>query len=108
MPGTVEALSFFQVTNRLARLIKQLPVEQFERSKEARLTQDALAARLGTVGEVMARSLRELEMSGALQVARGRIQVIDHERLLERMQIALEMTKKGAALMECSSFYLIL
>lgn len=83
LPGTVEELSFYQVTNRLARLIKQLPVEQLEGRKEACLSQDALAARLGTVREVVARSLHELERSGAIQLNRGHIQVIDHERLLE-------------------------
>ena len=81
--GTVEELTFYQVTNRLARLINQLPAEQLEGPKEARLTQDALAARLGTVREVVARSLRELERSGAIRVNRGQTQVIDHERLLE-------------------------
>ena len=81
--GTVEELSFYQVTNRLARLIKKLPAEQLEGSKETHLTQDALAARLGTVREVVARSLKELERSGAIQVNRGQIKVVDDERLLE-------------------------
>ncbi len=45
-------------------------------------TQDQLAARLGTVREVVARSLRELERSGAIQVHRRKIQVVD-ERLLQ-------------------------
>lgn len=84
--GTVEELNFYQVTNRLARLIEQLPAEQLEGPREARLTQDMLAARLGTVREVVARSLRELERSGAIQVNRGHIQVVDGERLLEWTQ----------------------
>lgn len=84
--GTVEELNFFQVTNRLARLIEQLPAEQLEGPREARLTQDVLAARLGTVREVVARSLKELERSGAIQVNRGHIQVVDGERLLEWTQ----------------------
>ena len=62
LPGTVEEL----VTNELERL-----------------TQDALAARLGTVREVVARSLGEIERNGADQVSRGLIQDIDHERTLE-------------------------
>ena len=62
LPGTVEEL----VTNELERL-----------------TQDALAARLGTVREVVTRSLGEIERSGANQVNRGLIQGIDHERTLE-------------------------
>jgi CRP/FNR family transcriptional regulator len=84
--GTVEELNFYQVTNRLARLIEQLPAEQLEGPREARLTQDVLAARLGTVREVVARSLKELERSGAIQVNRGHIQVVDGERLLEWTQ----------------------
>jgi CRP/FNR family transcriptional regulator len=85
--GTVEELSFYQVTIRLARLIRQLPVEQLEGAREERLTQDALAARLGTVREVVARSLRELERSGAIQVQRGQIKVMDRDRLQEWMSV---------------------
>lgn len=71
--GIVEELSFYQVTNRLARLIGRMTPEQLEE----RITQDQLAARLGTVREVAARSLRELERSGAIRVAQRRIQVVD-------------------------------
>lgn len=49
-------LSFYQVTNRLARL-----------------AQEALATRLGTVREVVPRSLPELERSRAIQLNRGLI-----------------------------------
>lgn len=48
-----------------------------------RLTQDELAARIGTVREVVARSLRDLERRGAIEVNRGKIKVIDQIRLLE-------------------------
>lgn len=81
--GTVEELSFYQVTNRLARLITKLPEEQLQGTKEERLTQDDLAARLGTVREVVARSLKELEKSGAIDVNRGQITIVDSDRLGE-------------------------
>jgi CRP/FNR family transcriptional regulator len=81
--GTVEELSFYQVTNRLARLINRLPAEQLQGSKDDRLTQDELAARLGTVREVVARSLKELERSGAIDVQRGQIRVVNDDRLVE-------------------------
>lgn len=84
--GLIEELSFYQVTNRLARLISQLPEDQLEGRSEQRLTQDELAARLGTVREVVARSLKELERSGAIQSERGRIQVVDDDRLKEWAQ----------------------
>lgn len=76
--GTVEELSFYQVTNRLARLLSRLAPEQLE---EQHITQDQLAARLGTVREVVARSLRDLERSGAIRVERRQIQVLNEELL---------------------------
>ena len=84
--GIVEELSFCQVTNRLARLITQLSPNQLVGSNQQRITQDQLAARLGTVREVVARSLRKLEQSGAIQVQRGQIQIIDQKRLQEWAQ----------------------
>jgi CRP/FNR family transcriptional regulator len=81
--GMVEELSFFQVTNRLARLINQLPEEQLVGESTQRITQDQMAARLGTVREVVARSLRELERSGAIQVKRRQIQILDQKILSE-------------------------
>jgi len=80
---TVEELSFYQVTNRLARLISQLSVPQLEGVRGERLTQDEIASRLGTVREVVARSLRDLERRGAIEVNRGQINIIDQIRLLE-------------------------
>lgn len=77
----VEELSFFQVPNRLARLINQLPQEQLNGPKNQRLTQDELAARLGTVREVVGRGLRELDLSGAIRVSRGKIHIIDQALL---------------------------
>ena len=77
MVSLIEELSFFQVTNRLARLISQLSQDQPVDKHLQRITQDQLAARLGTVREVVARSLRELERSGAIQVHRRTIKVVD-------------------------------
>lgn len=71
-------MAFYQVTHRLARLISQSP-----RDDAAHLTQEQLAARLGTVREVVARSLRELERSGAIRTENRRIQIAD-ARLLEQ------------------------
>jgi len=84
--GTVEELSFYQVTNRLARLISQLPGTQLQGDRGQRLTQDALVARLGTVRDVVARSLRELKRSGAILFNRGQIHVTDEDRLKEWTQ----------------------
>ncbi len=82
----VEELSFYQVTNRLARLISQMPDDQLKGKGAQRLTQDEMAARLGTVREVVARSLKELERSGAIQAARGKIKIVDESTLKEWAQ----------------------
>ncbi len=65
----VSEMAFYQVTHRLARLIQE--------TRRTQLTQDQMAARLGTVREVVARSLRELERSGAIRVEKRRITVAD-------------------------------
>ena len=82
----VEELSFYQIVNRLARLINQMPTEAETGAKVGWLTQDELAARLGTVREVVARSLRVLERSGAIRVNRRQVVVLDEARLREWAQ----------------------
>jgi len=82
----VEELSFFQVTTRLARLINTLTQDELQGDAQVRLTRDDIAARLGTVREVVARSLKELERSGAVQVSRRKIEIVDMERLREWAQ----------------------
>ena len=75
MVRMVSEMAFYQVTHRLARLIDEFPQE-----KSAPVwTQEQLAARLGTVREVVARSLKELERSGAIKIEDRRIQVADKE-----------------------------
>ncbi len=75
MVRMVSEMAFYQVTHRLARLIDaELPQD-----KSAHWTQEQLAARLGTVREVVARSLKELERSGAIKVEDRRIMIADRD-----------------------------
>ena len=80
-------MAFYQVTNRLARLIKEIPADELSGESGARWTQEQMAARLGTVREVVARSLRELERSGAIQIENRRISISDHRILQEWAQV---------------------
>jgi CRP/FNR family transcriptional regulator len=73
----VSEMAFYQVTHRLARLISQMPGEEGAGEGVLHLTQEQMAARLGTVREVVARSLRELERSGAIRTENRRITVAD-------------------------------
>ena len=77
----VGELSFYQIICRLARFLVKLPPEQLSGTGSHRFTQEKIATYLGTVREVVARSLRELERSGAIKVSRTGIQVIDAEIL---------------------------
>jgi CRP/FNR family transcriptional regulator len=70
----VAELTFYPVTARLARLLRDLPPEEL--SGTERLTQDDLASRVGTVREVVARSLKELENSGVIEIQRGKIKIL--------------------------------
>ena len=71
----VSEMAFYQVTHRLARLIEEMPKEK----SAPHWTQEQLAARLGTVREVVARSLKELERSGAISIEDRRIHILDKE-----------------------------
>ena len=70
-------MAFYQVTHRLARLISSTPRGELDGESPARWTQEQLAAQLGTVREVVARSLRELERSGAIRTVNRRITIAD-------------------------------
>ena len=75
MVRMVSEMAFYQVTHRLARLIDT----ELLQDKSSNWTQEQLAARLGTVREVVARSLKELERSGAIKMEDRRIQIVDRE-----------------------------
>ena len=75
MVRMVSEMAFYQVTHRLARLIEELPQDK----SAPHWTQEQLAARLGTVREVVARSLKELERSGAIIIEDRRILIADKE-----------------------------
>jgi CRP-like cAMP-binding protein len=74
--GLVEDLSLRQVSARLAKLLLETASGQ-----SRPLTQQEMAARLGTVREMISRSLRQMEMRGLVKVERGRIVIVDRAGL---------------------------
>lgn len=78
----VSEMAFYQVTHRLARLISEFPAGE----SRPPWTQEQLAAKLGTVREVVARSLKELERSGAIRIEDRRIQIADDNVLRQWTQ----------------------
>ena len=78
----VADLSLHTVTARLARLLlEQAQDDLIHRHSLA--TQAEMAARLGTVPDVLSRALRTLIEAGLIQVQRHQIQILDRQGLLE-------------------------
>ena len=86
--GLAEDLAFRQVTERLARHIEAgvartgRPVSQGT-TVDLGLTQEQLAARLGTVRELVSRALAQLERAGAIRRSRAGVVILDPARLAE-------------------------
>lgn len=76
----VESLSFRTVVSRLANLLAELATTG-EGGSVPRLTQDEMAAMVGSVRDVIGRALRTLEKSGAIRIRGRRILVVAPEKL---------------------------
>ena len=76
-------LVFKNITSRLARFL--LEKEKLVRAgiEEPKITQQDMASMIGTVREMVSRSLRELESIGAIQIKHNKIIIADRELLLE-------------------------
>jgi CRP-like cAMP-binding protein len=81
LTSVVEDLSFRSVIGRMARLLLELAVVQGGTAPIPRLTQDEMAARVGSVRDVIGRALKALEAGGAIRLEGHRIYVIDSEKL---------------------------
>jgi CRP-like cAMP-binding protein len=82
----VEDLSLRDVVARVAGLLLdrargQATLVEDLASVSLRYTQDELAAMVGSVREVVQRALKTLEHAGVIQMARGRIRIIDVDTL---------------------------
>ena len=77
----VEDLSFRSVVSRLAKILLDLAVVEGSPSPIQRLTQDEMAAMVGTVRDVISRALRSLDKEGAIKIEGQRILIIDPNML---------------------------
>jgi CRP/FNR family transcriptional regulator len=77
----VEDLSLRHVTARVAKILLDQEASAREGHQVYRLTQQEMAALAGTAREVVGRSLKELEMAGAIEMRQGRAVVLNRERL---------------------------
>lgn len=79
--GLAEELSLHRVTQRVARLLLDQEECGCELCRAHRLTQQEMAAVVGTAREVVGRALRDLQIAGVIAVRRGGVIVRDRERL---------------------------
>jgi CRP/FNR family cyclic AMP-dependent transcriptional regulator len=77
----VEDLSFRTVVSRLAKLLLDLAAGESGPPPAPPLTQEEMAARVGSVRDVVGRGLRQLEKQGAIKMAQNRLLVVDADRL---------------------------
>lgn len=77
----VEDLSFRHVTSRLARLLLEVAESQAGSGPPRRLTQQQMAAIVGTAREMVGRSLKTFEQAGAIRIEGRRIKVVKPEIL---------------------------
>lgn len=80
MVNLVDNLALHTVQGRLAQLLLA-QAEAAERGEAMTLTQAEMAARLGTVREMVARTLKNFETLGLIQLDRGTITLIDRAGL---------------------------
>lgn len=76
-------LVFKNVTGRLARLLLEREKLVLSGTENGRITQQEMAAMIGTVREIVSRSLRELEAMEAINMKHNQIIIANHDRLLE-------------------------
>ena len=77
----VEDLSFRHVTGRVARMLLEYAGDGT--GERPRLTQQEMAAMIGTAREMVGRSLKTLEGEGAIRMERNRITITNLEALRE-------------------------
>lgn len=81
LTAVVESLSFRSVVSRLAKLLLDMAVVENGPAPVPRLTQDDMAAMIGSVRDVVGRALRQMEKAGAIKIEGQRILVLAPEKL---------------------------
>jgi CRP/FNR family transcriptional regulator len=85
--GLVHDLAMRSVRGRLARLLLEEAESHDTDIVQRLLTQEEMAARLGTVREMVGRTLRSMANDGLIQFDRHRIVILDPQRLAEEAEV---------------------
>lgn len=81
MVALVEDLSFQHVIARVAKLLLEHEALAQAGHQTYRLTHQEMAALAGTAREVIGRALKEIETSGAIELHKGRVTIVDQQKL---------------------------
>ncbi len=82
----VENFSFRHVTSRVAKMLLEYAGDGV--GERPRLTQQEMAAMIGTAREMVGRSLKNLEAEGAIRLERNRVIITDQQALRKLAGIA--------------------
>jgi CRP/FNR family transcriptional regulator len=85
--GLVHDLAMRSVRGRLAHLLLEQAESRDTDVVQRLLTQEEMAARLGTVREMVGRTLRSMATDGILEFDRHRIVILDPQRLAEEAEV---------------------
>jgi CRP/FNR family transcriptional regulator len=85
--GLVHDLAMRSVRGRLAHLLLEQAASCDSDVVQRLLTQEEMAARLGTVREMVGRTLRSMANDGLIEFDRHRIVILDPQRLAEEAEI---------------------
>ncbi|MCS6844344.1 MAG: Crp/Fnr family transcriptional regulator [Caldilineales bacterium] len=85
--GLLHDLAMRSVRGRLARLLLEEAQSQATAVVPRYLTQEEMAARLGTVREMVGRTLRSMAAEGIIEFDRHRIVILDPQRLAEEAEV---------------------
>jgi len=86
----VTSLSLLSVEGRVGQVLYTYAGTTSQARPRLRVSQQDLAAMVGTTREVVARSLRALEEAGAIRRLQSEIEVVDRERLAELVERAFK------------------
>ena len=84
--GVIEDLAMRNVRGRLAHLLLDEAEMLQDREVPRLMTHEEMASRLGTVREVVGRTLRSMAAEGLIEIDRHRIVLLDIERLREEAE----------------------
>lgn len=82
----VDDLALHSVQGRLARLLLKMADDTARGAPRAALTHADMAAQLGTVREMVGRSLKSFETLGLIKLERGLIQVVNRDGLVAQAE----------------------